>query len=93
MKDYLSQSDDSGLTCRDVTDRVSEYLDDRLSMSTKSLVGLHMASCVHCRTYMKQLRLVRDAGGFFPKPYPLTINRLHLRQYFVRCHSSHTVMS
>ncbi len=88
MKDGPSQWNESGLTCRDVAKQASEYLDDRLSMLTKSLVRSHVASCIHCHTYVGQLRLVRDVAGCFPKPYPSVINRLRLRQHFVRCHSS-----
>ena len=89
MKDHPSQWIPSGLTCRYVTDRASEYLDDRLPILTKVRVGLHLASCAHCRTYVKQLMLVRDAVAFLPRQYPSPINRLHLRQVFARCHPPH----
>jgi predicted anti-sigma-YlaC factor YlaD len=69
MKDHPSQWIHSGLTCRDVTDRASEYLDDRLPILTKVRVGLHLASCAHCRTYVKQID-------------PSPVNRLRLRQQF-----------
>lgn len=86
MKDHPSQWIHSGLTCRDVTDRSSEYLDDRLPMLTKVRVGLHLASCAHCRTYVKQLLLVRDTLASLPKPYPSPIQRLRLRQHFSALH-------
>jgi hypothetical protein len=39
MKDHPSQWIHSRLTCRDVTDRASEYLDDRLPVLTNVRVG------------------------------------------------------
>ena len=88
MKDYPSQWTHSGLTCRDLTNRASEYLEDRLPILTKFRVGFHLASCADCRTYMKQMALVREAAAGLPKQYPSPINRLRLRQHFACCHSS-----
>ena len=87
MKDDPSQWIHSGLSCRDVTDRASEYLDDRLPILTNVRVGLHLASCAHCRTYMKQIGLVRETLALFPKQAPLPVNRLRLRQHFAASHS------
>ncbi len=86
MKDHPSQWIHSGLTCRDVTGRVSEYLGDRLTMLTKMRFGLHLASCVHCRSYVMQISLVRDTVALLPKQFPSPINRLHLRQHFAASH-------
>jgi predicted anti-sigma-YlaC factor YlaD len=82
MKDHPLQWIRSGLTCCDVTDRASEYLDDHLPILTKARVGLHLASCAHCRAYVKQIDLVSSALRSLPKLYPPPINRLHLRQQF-----------
>lgn len=82
MKDHPSQWIHSGLTCREVTDRVSKYLDNRLPILTNVRVGFHLASCTHCRTYVMQISLVRDAVALLPKPFPSPTNRLRLRRYF-----------
>jgi hypothetical protein len=84
MKDHASE----GLTCWDVTDRASEYLDDRLPIQTKVLVGLHLTSCVHCCSYVKQIHLVSSALRSLPKYYPSQANRLRLRQQFDARHGS-----
>lgn len=88
MKDRPSQWIHSGLTCRDVTDRVSEYLDDRLPMLTKIRVGLHLASCADCRTYVTHIMLVRDTLARLPKPAPSLINPLRLPRHFSLLHGS-----
>jgi predicted anti-sigma-YlaC factor YlaD len=86
MKDHPSQWIHSGLTCRDVTDRASEYLDDRLPIMTKVRVGLHLAACADCRTYMKQIAFVCETATFLPKQYPSPIHRLQLRRQFSALH-------
>ncbi len=87
MKDHHSRWIHNGLTCRDVTDRASEYLASRLSILTNIRVSLHLASCGHCRTYMKQIGLVRETLARIPKQAPLSVDRLRLRHHFAASHS------
>lgn len=93
MKDHPSQWIHSGLACREVTDRVSEYLDDRIPMLTKIRVALHFASCADCRTYVIQIVLVRDTLIRLPKPAPSPINRLNLRRHFSARYGQSSVVS
>ena len=86
MKEHPSQWIASGLTCRDLTDRASKHLDDRIPILTKVRVGLHLASCAHCRAYVKQIDLVSTAIRSLPKLYPSPLNRLRLRQQFAAHH-------
>ena len=88
MKDHPSQWIYSGPTCRGVTDRVSEYLDNRISILTKVRIGLHLKSCAHCRAYVKQIDLVSSALRRLPKLYPSPLNRLSLRQRFAARHAN-----
>jgi predicted anti-sigma-YlaC factor YlaD len=90
MKDHPSQWIRSRLTCCDVSDRASEYLDDRLPILTKVRVGLHLASCAHCRAYVKQIDLVSSALRIrsVPKLYPSPVNRLRLSQRFAARHAN-----
>ncbi len=86
MKDHPSQWIRSGQTCCDVTNRASEYLDDRIPFLTKVRVCLHLASCAHCRVYVKQIDLVSSALRSLPKLYPSPGNRLRLHQRFAAHH-------
>jgi predicted anti-sigma-YlaC factor YlaD len=88
MKDHPSQWICSRLTCRDVTYRASEYLDDHLPILTNVLVGLHLASCAHCRAYMKQIDLVSSALRSLPKRNPSPVNRLLLGERFAARHTN-----
>jgi anti-sigma factor RsiW len=93
MNDHPSQWIRSGLTCRDVTDRASEYLDDRLPILTKVRVGLHLASCAHCHTYVKQIDLVSSALRSLPELYPSQANRFRLSERFAGRHANLRVPS
>lgn len=82
MKDHPSQWIQSGLSCRDVTERVSEYMDDRLPILTKVRVSLHLASCANCRAYRSQMVLICATAALLPKRSPSPIQRLQLRRQF-----------
>jgi predicted anti-sigma-YlaC factor YlaD len=84
MKDHASE----GLTCWDLTDRASDYLDDHFPILAKVQVGLHLASCAHCRAYVKQIDLVSSALRSLPKLYPSIVDRLNLCQQFAARHGS-----
>ncbi len=58
------------LSCRDVTDRASDYLDEELGLRTRLLVAMHILACRHCRRFVDQItatiRLVRRSGDELP---------------------------
>ena len=87
MKEHSSQWIQSGLICRDVTERVSKYLDGCIPLPTKVRVDLHLASCTHCRAYVQQIDLVSSALKSLPKLYPSPANRFRLRQRFAARHA------
>jgi len=86
MNDHPTQWIDGGLTCRDAAERVTDYLEDQLPVFTKVRVGLHVASCADCCSYVVQIGLVSSALRSLPKLYPAPVNRLHLRQQFAVLH-------
>lgn len=43
------------LTCREVTEMASAYLDRELSWPKKAQFRLHLMMCRHCRQYVDQL--------------------------------------
>ena len=87
MKDHPSQWIYSGRTCRNVAERASHYLEDRLSLFTKIRVELHLASCAHCRAYVAQIGLISSALRSLPRFYPSPVNRLRLRRQFAASHA------
>lgn len=87
MKDHPSQWIASGLACRRVTANTSDYLDDRVSLGTKIRMGLHLASCPHCRSYFQQIALVCETLEHLSSIMPRSSDRLCLRRQFARVHA------
>jgi anti-sigma factor RsiW len=44
------------LSCREVTDKASDYLDAALPPGQRMALRLHLSVCRHCRRYLRQLR-------------------------------------
>jgi hypothetical protein len=41
------------LSCREVTERASDYLDRALPLRQRLAVRLHLFMCQHCRRYLR----------------------------------------
>jgi anti-sigma factor RsiW len=51
------------LSCRELVELVTDYLEARLSLEDRTRLELHLGYCDWCRTYLRQMRQVRDAVG------------------------------
>jgi anti-sigma factor RsiW len=51
------------LSCREVTDKASDYLDDALPPGQRMALRMHLVMCRHCRRYLRQLRATVAALG------------------------------
>lgn len=56
------------LSCKDITELLTEYLDGEMSVTERAQVRIHLAVCRHCRTYVQQLKLTVDSCGRIPAP-------------------------
>jgi anti-sigma factor RsiW len=60
MPDLLNRlfrrRDDAGLSCRELVELVSDYLEDALPAADRSRFEAHIAGCEHCATYVRQMR-------------------------------------
>jgi predicted anti-sigma-YlaC factor YlaD len=45
------------LTCRDVTELVTDYLEGRQAFFDRMRFELHLGMCRHCRAYLRQMRV------------------------------------
>jgi len=45
-----------GLTCQELVELVTDYLEGQLSASDSGRFEQHIATCPNCRTYLDQLR-------------------------------------
>ncbi len=54
------------LTCRELTELVTDYVEGRLSLWDRVRFSLHVGMCPHCRAYVRQMQLTRDVLGRTP---------------------------
>jgi len=51
------------LTCQQVVELVTAYLEDGLSPEDRERFEQHLASCVGCRNYLEQMRRTIETTG------------------------------
>jgi len=51
------------LTCRELVELVTDYLEDRLPLPERTRFELHVCTCTGCRIYLAQMRAVVRASG------------------------------
>jgi len=75
------------ITCREVAEWASAYLDAHADDATQVRMALHLAACADCEAYVKQIasvqRLLRMLSASAQEP----AQRDRLRQAFAAAHS------
>lgn len=62
------------LTCKELTELVTDYLEDRLSFRQRLAFHLHVGMCKDCRAYLRQMRMtVRTVGTLPDEPMPASV--------------------
>jgi anti-sigma factor RsiW len=56
-----------GLTCRELVELVTDYLEGRLPAEARARFEDHLATCDGCQTYVDQMRLTLRALGRLPE--------------------------
>lgn len=79
----------SEITCQEIAQWASAYLDDHVEDERKRQIAVHLAICAGCETYVKQIAMVRDVMGLLPKivVQPSDSHRLR-RAFAARARSS-----
>jgi len=57
------------LSCKEITEKASDYLDKDLPFFTRLKVKMHLRICVHCKRYVEQLQLTIQALGKLKKSH------------------------
>mgnify|MGYP001168301916 CR=1 FL=1 len=70
------------ITCQEVVQWASAYLDEHIGDDRKRQIVLHLAVCAGCETYVKQIATVRDTMGLLPKAVEQPSDSQRLRQAF-----------
>lgn len=73
----------SAIPCQALARQATEYLEDRLPADARAAIDAHLAACSACRTYVDQLRLVRDSLRKLPEAKDET-QRQALTERFAR---------
>lgn len=73
----------SEITCQEIAQWASAYLDDHVEDERKRQIAVHLAICAGCETYVKQIATVRDLVGSLPKVVEEPSDSHRLRQAFV----------
>jgi anti-sigma factor RsiW len=55
------------LTCRELTELVTDYLEDALPAAERTRFEAHLAECEGCRRYLAQMRATVDITGALPR--------------------------
>jgi anti-sigma factor RsiW len=71
------------VTCQEIAEWDSAYLDDHAEDERKRLIALHLAVCEGCETYVKQIAMVRDTVGLLAKADDVPADLHRLRKAFV----------
>lgn len=66
MAEQSSRSQSSDITCREVAEWTSAYIDEHLDDPFKVRMALHLAACAGCEAYVAQIASVRDLLGLLP---------------------------
>ncbi len=51
------------LTCRQITDTASDYLEGPVTLTRRLSLSMHLLMCKHCRRYFRQLELTRGVAA------------------------------
>lgn len=55
------------LTCKELTELVTDYLEGRLSFGQRLRFQMHVGMCQHCRTYLRQMKMTVRVLGRLPE--------------------------
>ncbi len=70
------------ITCQEITQWASAYLDEQVGDERKRQIAVHLAICAGCETYVKQIAKVRDVVALLPKALEQPPDSHRLRQTF-----------
>jgi predicted anti-sigma-YlaC factor YlaD len=83
MNEQSSREPGKEVTCQEVAEWTSAYLDQHVDDPSNVRIALHLALCAGCEAYVRQIAAVRDMVGLLPGPSLNQAQRDRLRQAFV----------
>ena len=55
------------MTCKELVELVTDYLEGRLADATRAQLEAHIAECDNCTAYIEQMRMTLLALGHIPQ--------------------------
>jgi predicted anti-sigma-YlaC factor YlaD len=82
LKNRLMAYMAGNLSCREVADLITEYLDGSLSLGQRVRVQIHLGMCFACRNFLKQMQYtLLTLQRLPPEPIPPHIKEELLRRF------------
>ncbi len=70
------------LTCRELTDLVTDYLEGRQTLVQRLRFRMHVGMCRPCRAYLRQLKqTIRALGDLRAEPIPPDVQQALLERF------------
>ncbi len=70
------------LSCREVTETVTDYLDGRMRLWDRLRFQFHLGLCKGCRTYLDQIRTTVKMTGRLPEaPVPPDVEKALIERF------------
>lgn len=82
MSPYSFEWATRAMTCREVVECTTTYLEGYLQVATRATMDSHLATCTGCRAYVDQIASVREALRLLPGPIMGSAQHNRLRQAF-----------
>ena len=54
------------MTCKQLTELITDYLERRMPLSHRVRFQLHVGMCKHCRAYLRQMKATIRTLGLLP---------------------------
>ena len=70
------------LTCQQITELVTEFLEGKLSFADRMRFQMHVGMCKHCRLYLGQMKQTIATVGALPsEPMPEDVQAELMRRF------------
>jgi anti-sigma factor RsiW len=86
--DLMTMPDLGGLSCKEMVELVTDYLEDALPADMRNRFDRHLAACHPCVVYVDQMRQTIAALGTLPEESIPTSALDTLREHFRRWRSA-----
>lgn len=70
------------LTCRELTELITSYMEGKVSLRQRLRIQMHLAMCRHCRRYLRQMKYtIRLLGALLDGALPPQLESDLMRRF------------